>query len=150
VTIVLLLVGLAVAGVLVFFAVRHVLVSGGGKKRKMTPLETREVFLAGINQNSGCGEHRQKLIRQCKAGESLRLVPITEGQRDRNAIAVQRPDGRDIGFLPRAIATEMAEHIASGAPVRARILAIEPHEADNGEMLSGVRVALTPYRVEPA
>lgn len=122
--------------------------AGRGGSDAATALEARDVFLAGINQNAACGQHRQKLIRQCQVGDAVRLVRVTDNPRNPDAVAVHRKDGRDIGELPRKIAPEIAGYLDSGTPVAARIRAIEPHEIDSGEILSGVRIELKPHRVQ--
>ena len=145
-------IGVAVLGATTFFMLRAVGRNRrrAGRKargRNATPLDSREAFLIGINQNAACGENRQKLIRQCRSQEKVRLVRDRDHPNDPNAVTVHRRDGRDIGMLPRSISGDIAEYLDSGAPVTARIQAIEPQETDGGEMLSGVRIEVTPYRV---
>ena len=109
-------------------------------------LESRDTAVAGINFDGRCGEHRQKIIRQCRVGEVVRLTRLHDDPANPDAVGVFREDGRDIGVLPRRIASDIAEHLDTGSPVAARILALEQLETDGGEMLRSVRIELTPYR----
>lgn len=111
------------------------------------PLDTREAFLLGIDQYSESGEPRQNLIRQCRPLEDLRLVAVSDPASSRQTITVHRADGADIGVLPQRVAGIIAEYLHNNIPVGARILAIEPCENEQGEILSGARIEITPHRM---
>lgn len=150
-------IGIAIAALsacAVFSILAYVLLrrSASGRRSRTastgaTALESRETFLVGIDQDSASGENRQKLIRQCRPLESVKLVREGDHDSDRAAIVVQRNDGSDIGQLPRKLAIDIAEYLDSGTPVKAKIRAIEPCENDRGQLLSGVRLEITPYRI---
>lgn len=111
------------------------------------PLQPRSCAVAGINHLNLGGVHRQDVITDCRTGEPVFLVRLKEQTPDPNAIAVFRADGRDIGFLPREIAAELAPRLDQGSPILAKIEAIEPFTADSGSELLGVRLELTPHRI---
>ena len=75
-----------------------------------------------INKMGICGQH--SLGRMPSAGkENLYLVRQPDNPYDRNAVLLHRADGKDIGYLPEAIAAEIAPRLDKGSPVTATFAA---------------------------
>jgi hypothetical protein len=111
------------------------------------PLMPREVNAAGINHVGMCGVHRQKLIAKLRGGQIIHLVRMPDHPDDANAVALFSEDGKDIGFLTREIAEEIAPRLDAGSPVTATVGAVEPFETERGRRLLGVRLMLVPHRM---
>jgi hypothetical protein len=56
--------------------------------------------------------------------------------------------GKDIGYLPRDVAEEIAPRLDAGSPVTATVERVEGFEAGRGRTLLGVRLQLIPYRIK--
>jgi len=111
-----------------------------------TPLTPREVFVAGINHVGLCGDHRQKTIAKLRQGEPIHLIRFPGHPDDTNAVALFRADGKDIGFLTREIAEEIAPRLDAGSPVTATVSRVEP--VDGNQQLLDVRLSVVPYRIK--
>ena len=92
-----------------------------------------EVFAAGVTFASLCGPNRQDIINECVGGEAIKLVRQPSNPHDANAILLTLDDGRDIGFVPRDTAEDLAPQIDGGAKVSAEITYIDDVETDDGE-----------------
>lgn len=89
--------------------------------------------VAGVTANNEDGMSRQKLIAAvCRVGMTVALVREPNNEHDKNAVAV-RVEGRAliffsvtgrIGYLPREIAWEVAEHLDRGGGISARVVEI--------------------------
>jgi hypothetical protein len=139
--------------ILVFFEKRphrpkHATVNYLIPSKQAKPLTPREVFVAGINHMGICGEHRQKLISRLQVGEPIFLVRMPNDPYDSNAIILYSGDGKDIGFLPRELAAEIAPRLDHGSPVTASVIATEPFETESGQTLLGVRLRMIPHRMK--
>jgi hypothetical protein len=111
------------------------------------PLMPREVNAAGINHMGMCGVHRQKLIAKLRRGQTLYLIRMPDHPEDPNAVVLFSEDGKDIGFLTREVAEEIAPRLDAGSPVTATVGAVEPFETEHGRRLLGVRLVLVPHRM---
>jgi hypothetical protein len=112
------------------------------------PQTAREVFVSGITRTGLCGIPRQDLIRKCSKGEPIYLVRQPDNPHDENAVLLYRKDGTDIGYLPADTAAEIAPRLDSGSPVTAVFSHAEPFETDDGRMLLGGRIEITPHRIK--
>lgn len=111
------------------------------------PLTPKEVFVAGINHVGICGEHRQKIIAKLRHSEPIYLVRIPNHPDDANAVALFTADGKDIGFLPRELAEEVAPRLDAGSPVTATVSRIEQVQGKRDNYW-GVRLSVVPYRLK--
>ncbi len=102
--------------------------------------------VAGINKEALSGAHRQDIIAKLKEGEPIFLVREPNNPHDPNAVALFTEGDRDIGYLPRDWAAEIAERLDAGSPVTAKVAAVEPFETEQGLSLLGVRLEVTKYR----
>jgi hypothetical protein len=109
------------------------------------PLMPREVNAAGINHVGMCGVHRQKLIAKLRRGQTIHLVRMPDHPDDPNAVALFSEDGKDICFLTREVAAEIAPRLDAGSPVTATVGAVEQFETERGRRLLGARLVLVPY-----
>jgi hypothetical protein len=60
------------------------------------------------------GSNRMQIVQQCQAGERLSLVPEPENPYDRNAIAVRRDNGQQLGYVPAHSASQIAPAMRRG------------------------------------
>lgn len=116
----------------------------GDDDEPLTPLDANA---AGINHMGMCGVHRQKLIAKLSGGETVHLVRMDHPD-DPNAVALFCEDGKDIGFLTREMAEEIAPRLDRGSPVTATVAAVEPFETERRRRLLGVRLVLVPHRLK--
>jgi hypothetical protein len=73
--------------------------------------------IAGTTFPNADGSDRMQIARGCEPGELLTLAPEPENPYDPNAIAVWRKDGRQLGYLPREQAEEIAGRMRRHAEV---------------------------------
>ena len=111
--------------------------------------EVAEIFecnVAGINHLGHCGVHRQRVIALCKPGEEIFLVRDRNNQHDENAVCCFRSTGQDIGYLPSALAEDIAPVLDDKQAVLAKIVETHPFTTQSGKQLIGAVVELTLYR----
>lgn len=84
-------------------------------------VRTIRTKLYGVSFRNKDGSPRQQLIRQCRAGDRLRLVREPGNPHDPCAVAVQAPDGRQIGYLGGHLAHDIACEMDAGRRVSATI-----------------------------
>lgn len=99
--------------------------------------------VAGVMYKNDDGTDRQKILKDCKAGEKLVLIhqPIRE---DKNAVKVCRENGQQIGWLNSILAAEIAPRLDKGSKVD-----VEISEITGGGFLSskprGCNIRITKY-----
>jgi hypothetical protein len=111
------------------------------------PLTPRETFVAGVNHVGLCGEHRQNVIAGLRKKEAIYLVRQADNPHDLNAVILYSAKGKDIGFLPRETAMEIAPRLDKGSPVTATVLTVERFETEEGRSLLGVRLRIVPHKL---
>jgi len=92
---------------------------------RRTYVNHRSVNVAGVSHSNGDGTSRQQIISRCSAGEALILRHEADNPFDRNAIAVLRQNGEQLGYLSREDAAEVLENAKQGwqyVPVISKIL----------------------------
>jgi hypothetical protein len=57
--------------------------------------------VAGESYDNPDGTSRQSIIRRCRVGEPVQLIPDLDNQHDMLAVKVCRQSGEQIGYLPR-------------------------------------------------
>lgn len=67
------------------------------------------------------GSDRQEIIRRCKVGERLNLVREPSNRHDRNAIALRRQNGEQLGYINSELAEELCEWLKQEKRVTATI-----------------------------
>ena len=60
---------------------------------------------------------------------------MPDNPHDSNAVMLYDADGRDIGFLPRELAAEIAPRLDQGSPVTATVSSTEPFVTEGGKKL---------------
>jgi len=80
-------------------------------------------YIKGVNRrNPGLfGKHRQKLIRDCKSGEVLKLIREPSNPVDGNAIKVCNRKKQPLGYLSRHVASKVAPLLDSGKTVEVEV-----------------------------
>jgi len=98
------------------------------KGERLRPFITKVV---GVTHKNSDGTDRQKILKDCKAGEQLALIhePVKQ---DQNAVKVCRQNGEQIGWLNQILAAETAPRLDRGSRVDAEIV-----ELTGGGFLSG-------------
>jgi hypothetical protein len=76
--------------------------------------------VAGEAQRNPDGTRRQDIIRCCRAGDAIELVPEPDNPHDPNAVRVMHRLGL-IGYIPRAKAERFSMEIDNGCIVTASI-----------------------------
>lgn len=115
--------------------------------RHDVPLNPQVVFVSGINKVGLCGKSRQTIIARCREGEPIYPVRQPDNPNDRNAIILYRADGTDIGYLPAAIAEEMAPRLDLGSPIAASFKFNEVMTTRRGRTILAPRIELIPHRL---
>jgi len=88
------------------------------------------VFVAAVVGESfrnNDGTSRQEIIRSCRIGDALRLIPEPTNPADPNAVAVHAPGGQ-IGYLRREVAARLNKQIRDRATASAVIMDIRGGE----------------------
>ncbi len=75
--------------------------------------------VVGGRDRNADGSARQAIIRRCRVGELLTLVPERDHPSDVDAIRVQRHNGEQLGYLEPAFAGEVVARRAKGATFHA-------------------------------
>ncbi|GAA4841467.1 HIRAN domain-containing protein [Algivirga pacifica] len=88
-------------------------------------LPVQEVQIAGVRYQNDDGSQRQDIIRECKKGERLMLIPDSINQYDKHAIQVLRLNRQQIGFLDMDLAIEVKSRLEASSPVEASIIDIK-------------------------
>jgi hypothetical protein len=71
--------------------------------------------VVGEAQRNRDGSDRQRIIRECKVGDQIRLVREANNPYDENAVALLTARGRQIGYLERETAEDVAALMDDGA-----------------------------------
>jgi hypothetical protein len=88
-----------------------------------SPESSIVTYLKGVNRkNPGLfGKHRQKLIRDCKSGQVLKLTREHNNPVDENAITVCNWKKQPLGYLSRHVASKVAPLLDSGKTVEVEV-----------------------------
>lgn len=84
---------------------------------EIRPIHTKVV---GVTFRNDDGSSRQRILKACREGEMLKLVKRPSGG-DRNAVAVCRKNGQQLGNLRRELAAELAPLLDKGVELQAEI-----------------------------
>jgi HIRAN domain len=79
--------------------------------------------VAGVTHLNEDGTDRQAILKALRIGEHLVLKREPSNPYDKNAVAVFRANGQQVGYIPAGDA-RLANHIDSGGTTSARVLAI--------------------------
>ena len=95
------------------------------------PSEVRQfkAKLVGVTFSNADGRNRQDLLRSLSEGEALLLRPEPQNPVDRFAIAVDRSDGAQLGYLPGGD-YRLALHLDAGERARAFVVAVIGGQTD--------------------
>lgn len=113
------------------------------KGQRLNPFFTK---VAGVTRKNTDGTDRQKILKNCKRGEQLRLIhePIPQ---DKNAVKVCRENGEQIGWLNSILAAEIAPRLDKGSKVDAEISEITGGGFFSGKDY-GCNIKLTKYSMK--
>jgi len=67
--------------------------------------------VAGESSPNRDNTNRQTIIASCRVGEPLLLEPEPDNPQDENAVRVLREDGKQIGYLERAMAARLFDDL---------------------------------------
>ena len=76
------------------------------------------------------GDSRQEIIGKLRREEPIHLIRLPDHPNDPNAVALFTQDGKDIGYLPRDVAEEIAPCLDAGSPVTATVTRARANEPD--------------------
>ncbi len=76
--------------------------------------------VVGVTFNNDDGTSRQKILRKCRVGESVRLIrwPM---KKHPNAVKVMRETGEQLGYLSSEVAESLVPDMDKGAKLEAKI-----------------------------
>jgi hypothetical protein len=108
-------------GGIVWVAGYHLVDDGGSFIGRDDPrLAERGLRVSGV---AGAGRHHADALQgDVGPGTVLELRRDRENEHDANAIAVHAPGGAMLGFVPRAVAEELAPALDAGSPWAAVVL----------------------------
>ena len=96
--------------------------------------------VVGVTHKNRDGSDRQRILKSCRLGMRVMLVPEPDNPVDANAVAVRIAGGQQIGYLAADVAKWVSPWLGSGqVDFKCRIQTIEPFEADDGRTLLGGR-----------
>lgn len=84
------------------------------KHEDAAPLVERYAVVGEAQRNLD-GSDRQRIIKECKVGDEIRLVREANNPYDENAVALLTARGRQIGYLERETAEDVAALMDDGA-----------------------------------
>ncbi len=87
--------------------------------------------VVGVTHENTDGSHRQQIVRRCQVGEAVRFCPEPWNEYDRNAIAVQRLTGEQLGYLSRELAADLAVRLAGGEEFSGSICGVNADEGNS-------------------
>jgi hypothetical protein len=101
----------------------------------------REFFtqVHGINHKNDDGSSRQEIIRRCREGEEVQLVPEPTNRYDANAVKICRLNGEQLGYWQAD--GRIAHDLAIGWTYRVTIDEIYPYQEDSRK--HGVRLRVS-------
>ena len=70
--------------------------------------------VVGVSHQNDDGRDRQRIIGRCRVGEVLQISHERENRFDKNAVAVFRANGEQVGYLNADLAQEVAERLERG------------------------------------
>ena len=81
--------------------------------------QTFKIPVVGVTFPNPNGSDRQQFIKQCRPGETIRLIREPDNPHDPLAVAVLRANDQQVGYLPRG--DRLAYHLDRGGGARARV-----------------------------
>ncbi len=88
----------------------------------MDPTGTIKTKIVGVTFSNPGGKSRQKLLKRCKKGDALLLIREPKNRYDRNAIKVCTQSHKQLGYISRELAEDMAPLMDEGNRASAQIL----------------------------
>jgi len=73
----------------------------------LQPVRSFTIGIVGESFNNDDGSNRQEILRDCKPGETIILKHIPH-PKDKNAVAVFRANGEQIGYMSKNVSAEFA------------------------------------------
>lgn len=99
----------------------------------MFPFET---VIFGTHYDNDDGTSRSEIITRCRPGERLLLKREPRNQYDRNAVAVFRANGEQLGYLSKRDAPGIAAVMDRGVALHAHIAAIGDEDDEDDEEIA--------------
>jgi hypothetical protein len=91
--------------------------------------------VVGVKHENCDGSSRQKYIRKLRVGDPAHLVREPTNPHDRNAVAVLDVRHRQIGYLDRDLASELAPKMDAGHPHPAQVVKLLHGESSVGAVI---------------
>ncbi|HEV3137063.1 MAG TPA: HIRAN domain-containing protein [Pirellulales bacterium] len=83
----------------------------------LAPARSFHSKIAGVSKENQDGSNRQLIIRSCNVGESLVAKREPQNRFDKNAVALNRRFGQQLGYLNSELAAEVAPWLDQGQRV---------------------------------
>ena len=129
--------------IVVYLLVRQKPKTGGAKGRQFV------AQVHGINHKNDDGSSRQEIIKRCREGEELILVPEPTNKYDHDAVKICRKNGEQLGYWEGN--GRMGRDLAAGWTYRVTIDEIYPFQENRRKHGVRLRVeVLTMSRVTEA
>ena len=103
----------------------------------MDPTGTIKTKIVGVTKSNPRGEARQDILAQCKKNDPLLLIREPKNRYDPNAIKVCTQSRKQLGYISRELAEDMAPVMDRGNRASARNLNI------TGDDILGCNIAIT-------
>ena len=84
--------------------------------------KTFRLNVAGVTYSNNDGSSRKAILNRCSVGENLKLLREPNNPYDKNAVAVTRHNGEQLGYLPREAAKQVSQLLDNGCSHRVEIV----------------------------
>jgi hypothetical protein len=96
--------------------------------------------VVGCTRHNHDGRDRQDIARECRPGEPLALRREPDNAQDKNAVAVFRENGDQVGYLSASVAERLAPLLDADAPITAVVSEVTGGTADHPTYGVNIRI----------
>ena len=87
--------------------------------------------VVGVTRHNHDGSDRQVIAAECRQGEELELRREPDNPQDKNAVAVFRANGDQVGYLSASVAEQLAPLLDADAPITAEVSEVTGGTSDH-------------------
>jgi hypothetical protein len=87
--------------------------------------------VVGVTRHNHDGSDRQVIAAECRQGEELVLRREPDNPQDKNAVAVFRENGDQVGYLSASVAEQLAPLLDADAPITAEVSEVTGGTSDH-------------------